>query len=72
MKSLLRLAVLVIIIHVSATAVLFLFVVMMLDIKTIYLAKDLLKYFLFRSFLGFVFLIEVFIVVPNIFDSANP
>jgi len=34
MKSLLRLAVLVIRIHVSATAVLFLFVVMMLDIKT--------------------------------------
>ena len=34
-----------IIIYVGAIAVLFLFVVMMLDIKTIYLAKDSLKYF---------------------------
>jgi len=61
-----------IIIYVGAIAVLFLFVVMMLDIKTIYLAKDSLKYFPFGSFLGFVFLIEILIVVPNIFDSANP
>ena len=61
-----------IIIYVGAIAVLFLFVVMMLDIKTIYLTKDSLKYFPFGSFLGFVFLIEILIVVPNIFDSANP
>ena len=44
-----------IIIYVGAIAVLFLFVVMMLDIKTIYLAKDSLKYFPFGSFLGVVF-----------------
>ena len=61
-----------IIIYVGAIGVLFLFVVMMLDIKTIYLTKDSLKYFPFGSFLGFVFLIEILIVVPNIFDSANP
>lgn len=61
-----------IIIYVGAIAVLFLFVVMMLDIKTIYLAKDSLKYFPFGSFLGVVFLIEILIVVPSIFDSANP
>ena len=42
------------------------------DLSTIYLAKDSLKYFPFGSFLGFVFLIEILIVVPNIFDSANP
>jgi NADH-quinone oxidoreductase subunit J len=45
---------------------------MMLDIKTIYLAKDSLKYFPFGSFLGIVFLSEIVIVVPSIFESINP
>ena len=61
-----------IIIYVGAIAVLFLFVVMMLDIKTMYLAKDSLKYFPFGSFLGFVFLLEILTVIPNIFESMNP
>lgn len=61
-----------ILIYVGAIAVLFLFVVMMLDIKTIYLAKDSLKYFPFGSFLGVVFLSEILIVVPSIFESSNP
>ena len=61
-----------ILVYVGAIAVLFLFVVMMLDIKTIYLAKDSLKYFPFGSFLGIVFLSEILIVVPSIFDSINP
>ena len=61
-----------IIIYVGAIAVLFLFVVMMLDIKTAYLAKDSLKYFPFGSFLGVIFLIEILIVVPGIFESINP
>lgn len=66
------LAMILIIVYVGAVAVLFLFVVMMLDIKTIYLAKDSLKYFPFGSFLGFVFLIEILVVVPSVFESANP
>jgi len=61
-----------ILIYVGAIAVLFLFVVMMLDIKTIFLAKDFLKYFPFGSFLGIVFLSEILIVVPSIFESTNP
>jgi len=61
-----------IIIYVGAIAVLFLFVVMMLDIKTVHLAKDSLKYFPFGSFLGIVFLLEILIVVPGIFESINP
>jgi len=61
-----------ILIYVGAIAVLFLFVVMMLDIQTISLAKDSLKYFPFGSFLGIVFLSEILIVVPSIFDSINP
>ena len=61
-----------IIIYVGAIAVLFLFVVMMLDIKAVHLAKDSLKYFPFGSFLGIVFLIEILIVVPSIFEPINP
>lgn len=61
-----------ILIYVGAIAVLFLFVVMMLDIKTIYLLKDSLKYFPFGSFLGIVFLSEILIVVPSVFESTNP
>ena len=61
-----------IIIYVGAIAVLFLFVVMMLDIKTIFLAKDSLKYFPFGSFLGIVFLTEILVILPTLFDSTNP
>ena len=61
-----------IIIYVGAIAVLFLFVVMMLDVKTVYLAKDSLKYFPFGSFIGIVFLIEILLIVPSTFESTNP
>lgn len=61
-----------IIIYVGAIAVLFLFVVMMLDVKTVYLAKDSLKYFPFGSFIGIVFLIEIALIIPTTFESANP
>ena len=61
-----------IIVYVGAIAVLFLFVVMMLDIKTVYLAKDSLKYFPFGSFLGIVFLFEILTAVPSTFESTNP
>jgi NADH:ubiquinone oxidoreductase subunit 6 (subunit J) len=40
---------------VGAIAVLFLFVVMMLDVKTVYSTKDFLKYFPFGSFIGTIF-----------------
>ena len=60
-----------IIIYVGAIAVLFLFVVMMLDVKTIHLAKDSLKYFPFGTFSGIVFLIEILIVVPSTFELSN-
>jgi NADH-quinone oxidoreductase subunit J len=61
-----------IIIYVGAIAVLFLFVVMMLDIKSIYLAKDSLKYFPFGSFLGLVFIFEILMIVPATFELVNP
>ena len=61
-----------IIIYVGAIAVLFLFVVMMLDVKTVYSTKDLLKYFPFGSFIGTIFLIEILCSVPSIFEALNP
>lgn len=60
------------IIYVGAIAVLFLFVVMMLDVKSSYLYKYSLKYFPFGSFIGLVFLIEILILVPIFFDIQNP
>ena len=61
-----------IIIYVGAIAVLFLFVVMMLDVKTIHSTKDYLKYFPFGSFIGTIFLIEILLSVPSIFEGFNP
>ena len=61
-----------IIIYVGAIAVLFLFVVMMLDIKTTDLSKDSLKYFPFGSFLGLILSIEILAVVSDIFEATNP
>jgi len=61
-----------IIIYVGAIAVLFLFVVMMLEVKTLYSTKDFLKYFPFGSFIGTVFLIEILLSIPSIFEGFNP
>ena len=64
-------ALLFIMIYVGAIAVLFLFVVMMLDTKTLNLKKDLLKYFPFGSFIGIIFLIEIITIVCENFKT-NP
>ena len=66
------LALLFLIVYVGAIAVLFLFVVMMLDVKTINMSKDFLKYFPFGSFIGIVFLIETLLIVPSVFEKFNP
>ena len=63
-------ALIFIIIYVGAIAVLFLFVVMMLDIKTINLTKDSLKYFPFGSFVGIVFIVEILLVLFKTFQSS--
>jgi NADH-quinone oxidoreductase subunit J len=60
-----------ILIYVGAIAVLFLFVVMMLDIKTANLAKDSIKYLPFASFVAFIFVTEILLVISNNFKS-NP
>ena len=64
-------ALMFIVIYVGAIAVLFLFVVMMLDLKTANMGKDTLKYFPFGSFIGLVFLIELILIISENFKS-NP
>lgn len=63
-------ALIFIIIYVGAIAVLFLFVVMMLDIKTINFTKDSLKYFPIGSFLGVIFIVEMLLIIFNIFKVS--
>jgi len=50
-----------VLVYVGAIAVLFLFVVMMLDIKITKYEKDLLFYLPIGSFLGIIFFLEVFL-----------
>lgn len=65
------LALLFLIIYVGAIAVLFLFVVMMLDVKILETPKDILKYISIGQFLGSLFLLEIFYFILNTF-YMNP
>ena len=59
------LAMILIIVYVGAVAVLFLFVVMMLDIKTTIEKSNILQYMPIGLFIGFVFIAELVIVLLN-------
>jgi NADH:ubiquinone oxidoreductase subunit 6 (subunit J) len=58
-------AIMFIVVYVGAIAVLFLFVVMMLDIKIVETTKDIYRYIPFGSFIGFIFFLEVFLVLKQ-------
>merc|ERR1711862_338747 len=60
-----------IVVYVGAIAVLFLFVVMMLDVKTIIIKKNYIKYFPFASVIGFVLFVEIVYIIFDMFTS-NP
>ena len=60
-----------IVIYVGAIAVLFLFVVMMLNIKITDSTKDVLKYIPAGNFLGFVFLLEILYIFFDTY-TVNP
>lgn len=69
-------ALLFIIVYVGAIAVLFLFVVMMLDVKTITASRDSFKYFPFGMFVGIVLLIQIMSTIsiqyePSYLDSIT-
>jgi len=55
------------IIYVGAISILFLFVIMMLDIKVVNSTKDLLKYFPIGSLIGVIFFFEIFYIIFNTF-----
>ena len=59
------LAMILIIVYVGAVAVLFLFVVMMLDIKSTIEKSNILQYMPIGLFIGFVFIAELVIVLIN-------
>jgi len=60
-----------IIVYVGAIAVLFLFVVMMIDLKTVSTRKNYLKYFPFASVIGLVLFVEIVYIIFDTFQS-NP
>lgn len=63
-------ALIFIIVYVGAIAVLFLFIVMMLDIK-INKTNFLTQYIPFGLLVGFLFFMEIFIAVENIFSDQS-
>jgi len=60
-----------IVVYVGAIAVLFLFVVMMLDIKITSSKKDYLKYFSISFFIGLLFFTQIVLVLTQNFEK-NP
>ena len=56
------------IIYVGAIAILFLFIIMMLDIKLISTTKDLIKYIPIGSFLGLILLFEILNIILKTFS----
>jgi NADH-quinone oxidoreductase subunit J len=64
-------AMIFIVVYVGAIAVLFLFVVMMLDIKIAETNREFSKYLPFGSLIGFIFFIEIFLIMNNEVPSLN-
>lgn len=64
-------ALIFVVVYAGAIAILFLFVVMMLDIKISNTQKKLFKYFPIGSFVGSIFLIGIFFINFNIYE-LNP
>lgn len=59
------LAIMFLIVYVGAIAVLFLFVIIILNVKFIELQKSLIQYIYLGGFVGFIFLIEIFLVLDS-------
>lgn len=62
-------AMMFIVVYVGAIAVLFLFVVMMLDIKIAETNREFMKYLPFGSLIGIIFFTEIFLIINN--DISN-
>jgi len=59
------LAIMFLIIYVGAIGILFLFVVMMLNVKVTELNDSFIRYLPIGAIIGFIFLFEVFLVIDN-------
>ncbi len=67
------LAMILVVVYVGAVAVLFLFVVMMLDVDFALLGRGVLQYLPVGVAIGFVFLTElVFVVIANVIGTGVP
>jgi NADH-quinone oxidoreductase subunit J len=64
------LAMMFLVVYVGAIAILFLFVVMMLNIKLVELQENLVRYLPIGALIGFIFLVEVFLVLDQNLVSA--
>jgi len=58
-------AMMFLVVYVGAIAVLFLFVVMMLNIKQAEIRENILRYFPIGGFIGFIFFLEIFVGIGN-------
>ena len=65
------LALIFVIIYVGAISVLFLFVILMLNLKITNATKDFFKYFPLLNFIGLIFLIELFLIINENYQ-INP
>lgn len=63
------LSILFLIVYVGAIAILFLFVVMMLNIKSVEMADNATRYVPIGFIIGFIFLVEVYILVEGSIQS---
>lgn len=67
------LALIFIVVYVGAIAVLFLFVVMMLNVKITEIQDEVLQYLPIGGLIGIVFLLEIFLIIEGDFVSLiNP
>lgn len=65
------LAILVFIIYVGAISILFLFVIMLLNLRTIELYNTFFNYFPIGSFIGFLFFLEIFYLLSFEFSFSS-
>lgn len=65
------LAIVFIIVYVGAIAILFLFIVMMLNIKLVELNENMLRYLPIGAFMAIIFFFEIFLLMDNDFISLN-
>lgn len=66
------LAIIFMIVYVGAIAILFLFVIMMLNIRIVELNENLLRYLPLGGFIGLIFLLEILLVIEKELGAEIP